>query len=73
MILREVDRNFTSAASIFKGRVQNVKRFVPIDLTSKLSSMEILIMMFEPLLEKIEESVFSEMGGKGGTLKLENR
>ena len=52
--------------------MQNVKRFVPIDLTSKLSSMDIL-MMFEPFLEKIEESVFSERSGKGGTLKLENR
>ena len=57
---------------LVKGRVQHVKRFVPIDLTSKLSSMDIL-MMFEPFLEKIEESVFSERSGKGGTLKLENR
>lgn len=55
-----------------KGRVKNVKRFVPSDLTSKLSSMD-HIMMFEPFLEKIVGSLFSEISGKGGTLKLDNR
>ena len=42
-------------------------------IISLISSMDILMLMFEPFLEKIEESLFSEMSGKGGTLKLENR
>ena len=56
---------------IIKGRLKKFYRFVPIDLTSKLSSMD-NFMIFEPFPEKIEESCFSILRVKGRGLKLEN-